>query len=619
MHRAQHAGAPRCALVTGVGKPLRIAIAAALSVFAAEGACAATNAPNDEHASSGGGGSGTGQAGGGVVDVDGGGGCTPHCLDAHTIERCDGSTETCTGSLGCDYATGTCIDACAAAENAQQSVGCEYYATQMEIPYNDFCFAAFVANTWNTPAHLAVERNGQALSIDAFTRIPSGSGPALSYLPFDAAAGLPVGEVAILFLGGPHDIPPDPNSTAWDPCPVPSAVYDGAAVYGTAIGDSFRIVSDVPVVAYQMNPYGGGHSAVTGASLLLPTSAWDTSYLAVDAYEDDVGPPAMNIVAQQDGTTVTLVPVAAVEGGVGIPAGPANVPLSFVLDRGQNAQIVQPASLTGSLLHADKPIGVMAGHVAMDVPFGVAYADHAEQMLPPSRALGSEYVGVMYRPRACEPAIWRVIGVVDGTELAWSSPVGGPSTLDRGQIGEFITADPFVVTSQDDKHPFMLFEYMSGQDWDELCYPPTHQEGYGSGDADFVLMVPPDQFLSQYVFFADPSYPETNVVLVRTRSKADGSFHDIDLDCLGTVTGWQPVGDYEWARVDLATGLYESVDGCSTGRHEITSEAPFGIWIWGWGTEKTFEIGEFTCAVSYGYPGGMNVHPINQVELPLPK
>ena len=70
--------------------------------------------------------------------------------------------------------------------------------------------------------------------------------------------------------------------------------------------------------------------------------------------------------------------------------------------------------------------------------------------------------------------------------------------------------------------------------------------------------------------------------------------------------------DYEGTRVDLMTGNYQDVGACSTGRHVISSEAPFGLWIWGWGTTMT---NPSTQNVSYGYPAGMNVQPINDVEI----
>jgi len=525
--------------------------------------------------------------------------CSP---DLHGVESCDGElVVACQGTDGCDDETVTCINACQAAENSKQSVGCEYYATFMQ--HHDGpktrCFAAFVANTWNTPAKLSVTRLGQQLDIATFARLPTGMGPQLTYAPYDAVAGLAPGEVAILFLAGPKGMQ-GPGSA---PCPVDSAVPEGAAVSGTGIGDSFRITSDVPVVAYQINPYGGGSAAVTGASLLLPTSAWDTNYVVINSLPASIGQPSANIIAHHDDTTVTIEPVVALAGGGPIPGGPAGVPVEFKLDAGQHAQLTQLAELTGSVIQADKPVGLMGGHTGMQVPVGTTFSDHAEQMIPPVRALGSEYVGVMYRPRVTEPAIWRVVGAVDGTDLTWSDDVGGPATLNRGDKFEFVTSTPFVVNSQDEEHPFFLFTYMSGSNW----MPDLS----GHGDSDYVISVPPDQYLSRYVFFTDPTYPETNLVLVRSKTE-DDVFEDVTLDCAGVVGGWQGVGDYEWTRVDLSTGDFQQVGGCSTGRREISSAGRFGLWIWGWGTPKTNPV---TWNVSYGYPAGMNVQPINDVIL----
>lgn len=523
--------------------------------------------------------------------------CTP---DLHGIQTCEGGlVEACDGVEGCDVDSVTCINACQAAENSKQSVGCRYYATFMQHwdGPGQRCFAAFVANTWNTPAKLSVTRAGAVLDIATFARLPQGQGPGVTYSPYDAAAGLAPGEVAILFLAGPKGEP----GPGMAPCPVDSAVESGAAVVDTGVGESFRIESDVPVVAYQINPYGGGSAAVTGASLLLPTSAWDTNYVVINALPASVGKPSANIVAHEDGTTITIDPVVDLGGGGGIPNGPAGVPVQFMLDAGQHAQLTQDAELTGSVVQSDKPIGLMGGHSGMQVPVGTAFSDHAEQMIPPIRALGSEYVGVMYRPRVDEPALWRVVGAVDGTALTWSSDVGGPADLDRGDAVEFITGEPFVVASQDEDHPFFLFTYMSGSNWQPNLS--------GFGDSDFVISVPTDQYMPRYVFFTDPTYPETNLVLVRKRTEAD-VYEDVDLDCAGVVAGWTAVGDYEWARVDLSTGDFQGVDGCANGRHEISSKGRFGMWIWGWGTPNT---SVFTQNVSYGYPAGMNVQLINDV------
>jgi hypothetical protein len=318
--------------------------------------------------------------------------------------------------------------------------------------------------------------------------------------------------------------------------------------------------------------------------------------------------PSFNIVASQDGTNVTLLPKQAIVGGNGLPAGPANMPYKFTLDKGQQAQFSQQADLTGTIVQSDKPVGFLAANACMQVPLGTDHCDHGEQMLPPVKALGNEYAAVMFRPRvAGDKAIWHLVGAIDGTNLTYSTKVGGPAILDAGQVVDFTTDQPFVVKSQDTNHPFMLFSYMTGSQWSGL----SDMGGYG--DPDFVLGVPPQQYLQDYVFFADPSYPENNLVVVRAKDKVSMQFQDVTLDCAGKLGGWQPVGDYEWTRIDLTRHDFQDQNGCSSGAHEIKSDAPFGLWVWGWGSPETTTNTKY---VSYGYPGGMNVSPINGVYIP---
>lgn len=587
-----------------------------LAACSAGGGSAGGTSGSDGHggdASNGTGADGSGASTGSLTIGSGGSGtggndCGPPCSnDLKHVLDCGGSVvDTCVGLEGCDPLNGTCSNGCQISIDNKESVGCEYYPTFMYNIFTNVCFAVFVANTWHAPANLDVLYQGSPLDVGSFAYIPQGSGPNLTYAPYDPDVGLPPGEVAILFLSGPTGVSQVPNIT----CPKASAIESGVVKSGTTVADAFHLTTDVPVVAYQVNPYAGGNSEVTGASLLLPTSAWDTNYIAANAYGWSPGSiqPSLNIVAKDDNTTVTVVPKVAIEGGGGIPAGNANTAMSFTLNAGQHAQITQADELTGSVLDSDKPIGLLAGHPCHYVPTNVTACDHGEQMVPPVRALGSEYVGVMHRPRKTEPAHWRIIGAVDGTTLSWNTDVGGPATLQQGDVAEFTTGTPFVVQSQDDDHPFMLFSHMVG-----AAFQPDLAGGYG--DSDTVISVPTQQYMRRYVFFADPTYPETNLVMVR--SKQGGVFHDVTLDCAGVIDGWSAVGDYEWARVDLVTGDFQNVGNCSTGRHEIESDGPFGLWIWGWGTPDTTE---YTAWVSYGYPAGMNVQYINEVVVPpVPK
>jgi hypothetical protein len=87
-------------------------------------------------------------------------------------------------------------------------------------------------------------------------------------------------------------------------------------------------------------------------------------------------------------------------------------------------------------------------------------------------------------------------------------------------------------------------------------------------------------------------------------------FVDVQLDCAGTLGGWQPVGDYEYTRIDLVTGDFQDVGGCSNGQHEMQSDAPFGVTVWGWGG---YSVAFYTGYVSYAYPAGASIKPINDV------
>jgi len=87
----------------------------------------------------------------------------------------------------------------------------------------------------------------------------------------------------------------------------------------------------------------------------------------------------------------------------------------------------------------------------------------------------------------------------------------------------------------------------------------------------------------------------------------------VKLGCLGDLSGWAPVGDKEYTRVNLVTGNFQDVGNCSNGRHEMTSENPFGVTVWGWGSAAT--QGFFTQYVSYAYPAGASVKSINDVEI----
>jgi hypothetical protein len=299
-------------------------------------------------------------------------------------------------------------------------------------------------------------------------------------------------------------------------------------------------------------------------------------------------PTHIDFVGQADGTAVTVLPSADITGGTGVAPATSGKPVTYSINKGQLLHITQLADLSGSIVQSTKPIGVWGEHYCMNL---------ADQSPP-----------------------WRILGAVKGTTLTYDPPVPqGPTTLTEGQLAEFDAPGPFRVQSQDDKHPFYLAAHRPGGDCDAAHQqiPPIKALGheyvavanesahFSVGGPETVNVVPPEQYLSSYIFFTDPTYGYTDLTLVRGKA-SDGTYKDVTLDCLGKVSGWQPIGagTYQYVHVDVQSA-HAPVGPCDNGLHTIKSDGAFGITVWGYDT-----------AASYAYPAGASVKPINTVVVP---
>lgn len=218
---------------------------------------------------------------------------------------------------------------------------------------------------------------------------------------------------------------------------------------------------------------------------------------------------------------------------------------------------------------------------------GAGDADNQGQMVPPVRAQGREYVGASYDLPS--PTAWQVVGAVNGTTLTYdpSPPAGAPTTLQAGDVLEFAAQSEFTVHSQGSDHPFYMAVYKRSDD-------------FGMNDGpDFVNLLPPVQYRSQYVFVTDPTYKTTTLVFVRAKGSGD-----VTLDCAGTLGDWKPIGSgaFEVTRVVFGKS---TAAACADGAHQAKSSGPFGLTVWGW-----------AFAASYGYPAGGNSIPVNDVVVP---
>lgn len=552
----------------------------------------------DDEGAKGAGGSGSGAFsgdGGSGAGFEAGGGepCSNRCsADLHAFVDCDGNVlNECPDDQACNP-DGSCGEPCAAADANKSTIGCEFYSatTPVLTGSRGGCFAAMIANTWTTPVSLSVDYNGEAIDAAQFTYVVSGQNGSLSYTPL-AGGQLQPGQFGVVMLSQVNGGLLDPYQVD---CPVPSALNESTQLPGTGRGHAFHIQASAPVVAYDVYPWGGATSYATSATLLLPSSSWGTNFVSADAWESSNGKPFTQIVAAQDNTSVTVVPVTNVAAANGLPAMPANTPTTFTMAKGEVVQLLETARLAGSVFASDKPISVWGGSDCMNIPTGMDACDAAHQQLIPVQSLGNSYIAARYPNRGGDDqAPYTIVGVVDGTQLSFEpAPAGAPSSLNKGQVYTFNTDQAFTVKSQGEDFPFYLAAHMTGG--------ATNSEGLG--DPEYVNMVPPAQYLPRYLFVTDPTYKYTSLVFTRQRGK-DGTFKDVTLDCMGTIGGWQPVGngDAEVSRLMIVAGG-ANMGSCANGVHEASSAAPFGLTVWG-----------YDYYASYAYPAGMSVAQINDV------
>jgi len=525
------------------------------------------------------------------------------------VDGCNDSRvlEVCPADQGCNK--GKCVPACAV--GADSTMGCEF--STLSPPQNKTdrgsCFGAIVANVWGLPARLEASFGTEPIDIQQAARLVRTSGAKVTYEPFDGE--LQPGDVAAVFLAEARD---GSAGQYWRGCPggVTPGHLKELGRLGTFRSPVFELKSSMPVSAYSFYPFAATAFANGMGNILLPRASWQTDYVATSVYKALIqggqltGMPGLHIVAAEDDTEVTVVGTAAIEGGKADVAGALKgVPVTYRLNRAEQLQIQQGQELTGSTFHGNKPFALWTTHSMAFIPTGHGTADASVSPLFPLKAWGNEYALAPYRSRTSDGApedyLYRITAAVDDTVLSYdpARPGDAPVRLSKGQSKEFLARDPFVVKSQDKQHPFAIHAYMTGQGFVNAVR--------SEGDPEFTLVIPPEQFLGRYVFWVEPDWPSTHLVVVRAREEGK-DFKPVTLDCAGELTDWTPIGTsgkYEFTRPWLLSKQKPQAYGdkvCGGGRREVKSDGPIGVTVWGIGF-----------ATSYAYPAGAGLRDINAV------
>lgn len=391
-------------------------------------------------------------------------------------------------------------------------------------------------------------------------------------------------------------------------------------------GGTYRVQSDVPVVAYHHAPYTLSHG--NDSSMLLPESSLRREYVVM-SYGPNVSlrqgePSYFEVVALENFTTLEWVPPVATAGnGLPVPFVPAGGTGVLHMNRfdtvriaasGNATDIIPARDISGTVITADKPIWVTAGVKCGRVPtrdltmYPTGFCDPLQEMAIPLEYWGNTYVGVHSPVRDNERHHWRIFAGTDGVEVeVEGAPDVGPFTFTkRGDFVDLALPSGTDVVFRSSNGVFMPVQYLEsrryGVDPVGPGLPEPDEDGFASyGDPAMYQMVPTEQFLDRYVFATALSFAYNYVQVIRPLGGAeivlDGSaIPDAD---------FTPIAEYEVATVDI-----------DEGPHLIEGSEPFGIVQVGYSLETydprcVMESPTMnSCPSSYAYPGGMKSDPI---------
>jgi len=470
--------------------------------------------------------------------------------NGETVEVCNDQGDawvpdySCDGlqGLSCDPDAGICVGACA--DLGLSYVGCDYYPTVLlqhdsynTAPGNVYSIA--VANTTDQLAAITVTKGGNQVA------------------EFDVPA----------------------SSVTVQDLPWVNALTKGHGPSTVVTDGAYRVRSTVPVTIYQFNPLES--TTTNDAALLLPVNTWRNDYIvAAWPHWSGTYPGFYTVVAQNDDTTVTLDPSATgtnVQAGGGVGANGEGV---VVLGEGDVLQVMSSSGdVTGTIVSADKPIQVFGGHECTNVPLNITACDHLEESMFPIDTLAKEYI---VAPPVQVPnddldkaQVVRVIATEDDTTLTFEPDQ--PVNKSLANAGDFVemslTTAAFKVSS--DKK-IMVSQYMVGQ-----------SANFGTSDPSMVLAVPTEQYRTNYLFYAAPSWTKNYVDVIGP----NGANATVDG---GAVMGWKPIGGsgFSVAHVELDKNL---------ATHTVESNQKVGITVYG-----------VQSSGSYWFPGGLDLDILPQ-------
>ena len=548
------------------------------------------------------------------------------------VHSCDASgnvggvTEACTNENICQG--GACVNACVDAATNRSYVGCEYWAVDLDnavevIDVQGSLNCLLTAGVKNVTTSVCADAGNTTVAGQCDP--PGNTCPAsftckslgvcildAEHSPFAIVVSNPQARAVDVTVTGPNGatfvrsvaagqvqaLLPQPTTGA--PL-IPDQSVDGTGQARKA----YKVTSTLPIIAYQFNPLDNVNVFSNDASLLIPKAAFDVDYYAMSWPTADRRTPApgthdyygyISIVAAEDGTQIEVTPKTAVQASATQAAIPAGTPTTFTLNAHdvltlQAAPMANGGDLTGTRIravNANIPFGVFGGHEAMSFgettppdqthTAGPCCADHIEEMMFPTSTWGNSFAVVRSQPRGTnEPDVLRIMAQKPGTMLGFDPPPASGSCGVLGP-GDFCQIKINTDTSISSNEPILVGHYTESAIWQD----PLFGGAVGEGDPDLSIVVPAEQFRTEYTVLVPQAYAK--------------NFLSIGAPSLGAVL----VDGAPVTMTPFAAGNFRSNRTLvSAGQHKIQCPSGCGVEVYGYGD-----------AVSYMFAGGLDLKQI---------
>ena len=474
-------------------------------------------------------------------------------------DDCDGSTDEITDTDTLMGIPETCEDAAV----ATTTVGCLFYAVDLDTAVQSYPYAIAVSNVQES----------------ASATVQLYQGATTAWTLYDTQI---IGPMSLYTFNLPD-----------------FHIQDSA--FGQKV--SWKIVSDVPINAYQFNPVDGSASYLSDASMLVPVTSLSETYDVLGWQQtadmggaDGTMRAYFEVVATSDGTVVTLAPsMAPLAGG---PVLAQTAPYDVSMSEGDVLEVATANvgdTLTGSRITSNSghPIAVFTGQQCAYIPSTTFACDHLEEQLTGIRFWGDTFIASRMPLRTADSisdvVLWQIYASEDATTVTLTANAGvmglptTPTILNQGDQLEFYaygtSTEPgdFVVAA--DK-PISVMQYMTGSE---------NAHAGSLGDPAMALMSPVQQFLTRYVVLVPATWVNDALVITRVAGS------QVLLDGVA-------ISDSEF--LEIAGSGYEvarhiTADGVHTLQSENGTDG-LGVIVVGWDSYD-----------SYAYVGGMGLAAIN--------